>query len=167
MKPTELAALVANTDRINAVLSKALAVVLDDRDTYALSEMLYKLDVKPEDVRSTVYNFQVKLKYDVPAINSLIVAFIRSEAEETVKITANGKKHEYRLKVLGIEIPSVVLKWTKVSGSNDVNVKMNGNISIPNYVANGSAVIQASLLNPFGGKAKVIFKKEVTLIHSS
>lgn len=165
MKPKELAALVANADRVNAVLSKSLAVVLNDRDTYAFSDMLYKLDVTPEDVRSTVYNLQVKLKYDVPAINSLIVAFIRSEAEETVKITAKGKKHEYRLKVLGIEIPSVVLKWTKVSGSNDVTVKMNGNISIPNYVATGSAVIQASLLNPFSGKAKVIFKKEVTLVN--
>lgn len=165
MKPKELAALLGNTDRINEVSSKALALVLDDKDTYALSEVLSKLDVKPEDIRSTVYNFQVKLKYDVPAINALFVAFIRSEAEETVKITANGKKHEYRLKVLGIEIPSVVLKWTKVSGSNDVTVKLNGNISIPNHVASGSAVIQASLVNPYGGKAKVVFQKEVMLVN--
>ncbi|WP_169081367.1 fibronectin type III domain-containing protein [Paenibacillus sp. PL91] len=166
MKPKELAALLANKDRMNAVLSKALAEVLDDKNTYALSAVLYKLDVKPEDVRSAVYNFQVKLKHDVPAINALIVAFIRSEADETVKITANGKKHEYGLKVFDIELPSIIVKWTKVSGSDDVTVNLNGNVSIPNHAASGTAVIQASLFNPYGGKAKVIFQKEVTLINA-
>ncbi|WP_419875185.1 fibronectin type III domain-containing protein [Candidatus Pristimantibacillus sp. PTI5] len=166
MKPKELAALLANKDRMNAVLSKALAEVLDDKNTYALSAVLYKLDVKPEDVRSAVYNFQVKLKHDVPAINALIVAFIRSEADETVKIIANGKKHEYGLKVLDIELPSIIVKWTKVSGSDDVTVNLNGNVSIPNHAASGTAVIQASLFNPYGGKAKVIFQKEVTLINA-
>jgi hypothetical protein len=164
MKPKELATLLGNKDQMNAVLSKALVEVLEDKDTYALSALLYKLDVKPEDVMSAVYNFQVKLKYDVPAINALIVAFIRSEAEETVIITANGKKHEYGLKVLGIEIPSVILKWTKVSGSDDVTVTSNGIVTIPNRAASGTAVIQASLFNPYGGKAKVIFQKEVTLV---
>lgn len=165
MKPKELAALLANKDRMNAVLSKALAEVLDDKNTYALSAVLYKLDVKPKDVRSAVYNFQVKLKYEVPAINALIVAFIRSEADETVKITANGKKHKYGLKVLDIELPSIIVKWTKVSGSADVTVNLNGNVSIPNHAASATAVIQASLFNPYGGKAKVIFQKEVTLIN--
>lgn len=165
MKPKKLAALLGNKDRMNAVLSKALAEVLDDTDTYALSALLYNLDIKPEDVGAAVYNFQEKLKYDVPAFHALIVAFIRSEAEETVKITANGKKHEYGLKVLGIEIPSLILQWNKVSGSDDVTVTSNGIVSIPNRAASGTAVIQASLINPNGGKAKVIFQKEVTLVN--
>jgi hypothetical protein len=129
--------------------------------------VLYNLGVKPLDVGSTVLNFQVKLKYDVPAINALSVAYIRSEAKSTVKVTANGRNHDYGLTFLGIEIPSSVLKWTKVSGSKDVTVDSKGKVSIPNKVAKGTAVIQAALVNPYGGPAKVIFQQEVTLVNGN
>ncbi|MDQ8734298.1 hypothetical protein [Paenibacillus sp. LHD-38] len=46
-----------------------------------------------------------------------------------------------------------------------MTVRSNGEVSIPNHSANGTAVIRASLVNPYGGKAKVIFQKEVTLVN--
>ncbi|WP_373230134.1 hypothetical protein [Cohnella sp.] len=165
MKPKELAGLLGNKVEINAVLNDAMAEILSKKDDYTLSEVLDNLGVTPVDVRSTVLNFQVKLKYDVPAMNALAVAYIRSEAKPTVKVTANGRHHQYGLTILEVEIPSSVLKWTKVSGSKDVTVDSKGKISIPNKVAKGTAVIQASLLNPYGGPAKVIFEQEVTLVN--
>lgn len=38
-------------------------------------------------------------------------------------------------------------------------------VTIPKKVANGTAVIQATLVNPYGGSAKVIFQQEVTLVN--
>jgi hypothetical protein len=163
MKPKELGDLLSKKDKINAVVDEARAEILSEKENYALSAVLYNLGVTPDDVRSTVLNFQDKLKYDVPAINALTVAYIRSEAVPTVKVTANGRHHEYGLTVLGIEIPSSDLKWTKVSGSKDVTVESNGKVTIPNKVKTGTAVIQAALVNPNGGPAKVIFQQEVTL----
>ncbi len=165
MKPKELAGLLGNKEKINAVLNEAMVEILSEKEDYALSAALNNLGVEPVDVRSTVLNFQVKLKYDEPAINALAVAYIRSEAVQTVKITANGRRHEYGLKVLGIELPSSVLKWSKVSGSEDVEVDSKGKVSIPNKVASGTAVIQAALVNPYGGPAKVVFEQEVTLVN--
>lgn len=163
MKPKELAGLLGNKVEINAVLNEAMAEILSEKDEYTLSAVLDNLGVEPVDVRSTVLNFQVKLKYDEPAMNALAVAYIRSEAKPTVKVTANGRHHQYGLTVLDVEIPSAVLEWTKVSGSKDVTVDSNGKVSIPNKVTKGTAVIQASLVNPYGGPAKVIFEQEVTL----
>lgn len=164
MKPKELADLFTNKDTINAVLTEAMVEVLSDKDDYALSAMLYNLGVKPADVRSTLLNFQVKLKYDVRAVNALTVAYIRSEAISKVKVTAGGRHHEYTLTFLGAELPSSFLKWKKVSGSKDVMVDSKGKVTIPNKVTQGTAVIQAALVNPFGGTAKVIFEHEVTLV---
>lgn len=164
-KPMELAALLSNKNSMDAVFSEALAEVLNQKDTYALNAVLYNLGVTSAEVRSTVLNFQNKLKNDKPAMNALIIAYIRAEAVETVNMVSNGKKHNYGLKVLGIELPSLLLKWTKISGSDDVTVKPNGTVSIPNKAESGTAVIQASLVNPFSREAKVIFQKEVTLVN--
>ncbi|MOA17382.1 hypothetical protein D3C78_1376390 [compost metagenome] len=44
-----------------------------------------------------------------------------------------------------------------------MKVDKNGKVSIPNKVAKGTAVIQAAIVNPYGGKPKVVFEQEVTL----
>jgi hypothetical protein len=167
MKPKELSDLIRSQDKMNAVVDEARAQILSEKENYALSAALYNLGVTSVDVRSTVLNIQDKLKYDIPAINALTVAYIRSEAVSTVKVTANGRQHEYGLTVLGVDIPSSVLKWKKVSGSKDVKVDSNGKVSIPNKVAKGTAVIQATLDNPNGGQARVIFQQEVTLVNGN
>lgn len=163
MQPEEFAGLLGNKVKINAVLNEAMTAVLSEKDHYKLSEVLFNLGVEPVDIRSTVLNFQIKLKYDEPAFNALAVAYIRSEAKPTVKVTANGRNHHYGLTFLDVEISSSILKWTKVSGNEEVKVDSNGKVSIPNKVVKGTAVIQASLVNPYGGPAKVIFEQEVTL----
>lgn len=163
MKPKELAGLLGNQEEINAVMNEAMAEILSEKEAYAFSAVLYNLGVTPVEVRSMVLNFQIKLKYDEVATNAMAIAYIRSEAKSKVKVTANGRHHEYDLTVLGVEIPSSILKWTKVSGSKDVEVDTDGKVSIPNKVTKGTAVIQAALVNPNGGPAKVIFQQEVTL----
>lgn len=163
MSKLELAQLLLDKQKQTAVLLDVLEKLLED-DT-DISSILNQLEVTPRDLLAMAQNFQQKLQYDKPAIHAITVAYIRSEAMETVKITANGKKHNYSLKVLGIELPSAILKWSKINGDDIVTVHSNGTVSIPNQIASGSAVIQASLLNPYSGKAKVIFQKEVTLVN--
>ncbi|WP_424767434.1 hypothetical protein [Paenibacillus sp. sgz302251] len=165
MKPKEIAQLFGDKQKINAVVIEAMIEVLAESDDYALSKALQNLGVKSEVIRSTVLNFQAKLKYDEPAMSALAVAFIRSEVKPSVKITEDGRQHEYQLMVLGVEIPSSVLKWTKLSGSKDVKVEANGKFSIPKKVPSAAAVIQAAIVNPHGGEMKVIFKQEVTLVN--
>lgn len=163
MKPNELALLLGNKEKINAVLTEAMGKVLAAKEDYALSEALSNLGVKPADVRSAVLNFQVKLKHDEKAINALTVAYIRSEVVSTVKVTANGRQHEYTLKLFGTNLPSTLLRWKKVSGSKDVTVDWKGKVTIPKKVAEGTAVIQATLMNPYGGSAKIVFQQEITI----
>lgn len=165
MNAKELAQLLGDKNKINEVLMEAMAEILSDKDDYALSEALYNLGVKSTDVRSAVLKFQVKLKHDERAINALTVAYIRSEVISAVKVTANGRQHEYTLKLLDKALPSSFLRWKKVSGSKDVTVDSKGKVTIPKKVATGTAVIQATLINPYGGSAKVIFQQEVTLVN--
>ncbi|WP_339204770.1 hypothetical protein MHH56_27235 [Paenibacillus sp. FSL K6-3182] len=165
MKPQEIAQLLGNKEKINAVIMEAMGEILSKKDDYALSEALNNLGVKSADVRLSVFKFQLKLKYDERALNALTVAYIRSEVISAVKITASGRQHEYSLKLLGTVLPSSFLKWKKVSGSKDVTVDSRGKVTIPKKVANGTAVIQATLVNPYGGSAKVIFQQEVTLVN--
>lgn len=161
----ELAQLLLNKQKQTAVLHETLVLLLGDPDAYKLSSILNQLDVTPGDLLAMAQNFRQKLQHDEPAARAITVAYIRSETVETVKITANGKKHNYSLKVHGIELPSAILKWSKVSGDGAVTVRANGAVSIPDQSSKGTAVIQATLVNPYGGKAKVIFQKEVTLVN--
>lgn len=165
MKPKDLAQLLGNKEKINAVLTEAMGKILLNKDDYALSEAFSNLGVKPADVRAAVLQFQMKLKQDEKAINALTVAYIRSEVISAVKVTAGGRQHEYTLKLFGTELPSSFLRWKKVSGSKDVTVDARGKVSIPKKVAEGKAVIQATLINPYGGSAKVVFQQEVTLVN--
>jgi hypothetical protein len=161
----ELVQLVLNKQKQTALLLDALEQLLGDSEAYKISSIFNQLGVTPQDLLTAAQSFLRKLQEDKPAINALAVAYIRSEANETLKITANGKKHTYSLKVLDIEIPSTLLRWSKVNRDDKVTVLSNGTVFIPNQIASGSAVIQASLLNPYGGKAKVIFQKKVTLVN--
>ncbi|OMF21251.1 hypothetical protein BK133_28695 [Paenibacillus sp. FSL H8-0548] len=163
MKSKDIAQLLGNKDKINAVLTEAMAKVLSSKQDYALSEAFSNLGVKSTDVRAVVVNFQNKLKYDEKATNALTVAYVRSEVISTTKVTSSGRQHEYTLKLFGTELPSSYLRWKKVSGSKDVTVAYNGKVTIPKKVESGTAVIQATIINPYGGSAKVVFQQEITL----
>ncbi|QAY67204.1 hypothetical protein [Paenibacillus protaetiae] len=159
----ELLSLLSSNDKITALLTQALAKQLAQTDQYKFSAILGHLGVTAQDAASAIRNFQNKLQYDVPAINALAVAYVRSEAEAAAAVSEDGLQQKFSLKVLGISIPSVALQWSKVSGSDDVTVKPDGTVSIPPDVERASAVIQAKVLNPYGGSPKVIFQQEVTL----
>ncbi|WP_053375157.1 hypothetical protein [Paenibacillus sp. FJAT-27812] len=165
-KPQALSALLINKDAMNKVFKEALVEVLNQKDTYALSGALSNLGIKPANVWSTILNVQNTLKTDEPALYALITAYIRMEAAETVKITSNGKKHHYTLKVIGFELPSLpFITWKKISGADEVTVNPNGTVTIPNKADSGTAVIGAYLMHFFGGEDKLIFQKEVTLVN--
>jgi hypothetical protein len=165
-KPQALSALLINKDAMNKVFKEALVEVLNQKDTYALSAALSNLGITPANVWTTILNVQNTLKTDEPALYALITAYIRAEAEDTVKITSNGKKHHYTLKVIGFELPSLpFITWKKISGADEVTVNPNGTVSIPNKADSGTAVIGAYLMHFFGGEDKLIFQKEVTLIN--
>ncbi|TVY01246.1 hypothetical protein [Cohnella terricola] len=159
----ELLLLLGNKQGIVEVLLQATERLLNDTNAYTFSSILQRFGVTPQDVRSTVLNFQAKLKTSQPAINAMTVAYIRSAAKANAKISLEGRMHEYTLSVYGVEVPSLVLQWTKVSGSPDVKVLPNGIVTLADTAANASVVIQARLMNPLGGSSKVIFEKEVTL----
>ncbi|MGO4549201.1 DUF1542 domain-containing protein [Paenibacillus sp. 2TAB23] len=165
MSAKDLAQLLGNKEKINTVLTEAMGKILVAKDDYALSKAFYNLGVRPVDVYATVLKFRVKLKYEEKALNALTVAYIRSEVVSSVKITANGTQHNYTLKLLGKELPTSILRWKKVSGSKDVTVDSRGKVTIPKKVAEGKAVIQATLINPYGGSAKIVFQQEVTLVN--
>lgn len=165
MSSNELAMLLSNKNGLVTVQGTALAAVLSNKTGYALSEALYNLGVKPDDVASMELKFKSKLKYDESAIKAMSAAYVRSEMESTVKVTQNGRQHEYGVTVLGVELPSSSLKWKKVSGSKDVKVDSKGEVTISNKVEKGTALIQASLVKFLGSSSKVIFEQEVTLVN--
>ncbi|QJD87444.1 hypothetical protein HH215_32555 [Cohnella herbarum] len=165
MKPRELAELLDSTRKRNAVRDEAIADILAEREDYALSAALNNLGVGSADVRSAIRNFEDKLKNEVQATLALSIAYIRSEAIPTVKVTANGRQHQYGLTVLDVEIPSSVVRWKKVSGSKDVKVDSNGKVTIPKNVAKGTAVIQAVWNNYGTRNSRVLFEQEVTLVN--
>lgn len=167
MNAAELLGLLGNNEAITAVLLQATEQLLSETDEYKFSSILEKLEVTPQDLRSTVLNYQVRLQYDVPAIHAMAVAYMRSESTERVDVSEDGRQHIYSLKVFGVDVPAIALKWVKVSGSDDIEVLPNGTVTLAPRVPSASAVIQAQLFNPYGGNAKVIFEKEVTLTAST
>lgn len=153
----QLIKLISSEAEQNALLREALRRVLSDTNNYELSVILANLGVTEQNLMDTLNNFRVHLRNDVPAQNAMMMAYLRSEIQEKVDISENGRKHRYTLEVFGIEIPNALLRWSKVDGSPHVHVAGNGLVTIPGNVSTATATIQASILN------KVIFSKEVTL----
>lgn len=165
MSSKELSKLLSNKNGLAMIQASAMTAVLNDKTGYALSDALHNLGVTPNDLASMVLNLRNQLKHDEPAIKALSAAYIRSETVSTVKVTENGRQHNYGVTVLGVELPSSSLKWKKVSGSKDVKVDAKGKVTISDKIETGAVVIQASLLDFFGGSSKVIFEQEVTLVN--
>ena len=167
MSVMQLVQLIGNSKGISEIVLQALDRQLSQPDDYKVSAVLKKLDISSQDIRTLVVNLQSQLKQDDDALQALSFAYIRSSTQASAEISENGRQHVYRLKLFGVDIPSFVLKWSKVSGSEHVTVYSSGIVRIPEGVPSGSAVIQAKLVNPNGGPAKVIFEKEVTLTDTS
>ncbi|MGF7046841.1 hypothetical protein J2T13_001343 [Paenibacillus sp. DS2015] len=163
MSLMDLVSLLGNKQGINEILLQSTDKLLSATDAYKISSIFSKLNITPQDIRSMILGFQVTLKKDEPAINAMTIAYLRTVTKETATISEDGLKHTYSLKVSNVDIPGIVLQWSKVSGSKDVTVTPAGVVSIPVGVNRASAVIQAKMMNPYGGAAKVIFQKEVTL----
>ncbi|CAM4491576.1 hypothetical protein PAEN110709_23250 [Paenibacillus endophyticus] len=163
-KPKEITALFANKKAASSLINQALTEVLQQSDRYALSEWFHGLGITAADWQAVSLGFQQALEKEKPAMHAWLMAYIRSEVQETVTISDNGTKHQYRLSVLGAELPSAFVKWIKLSGDQAVNVKLNGTVTLSNKQTSGRAVIQAVWLNASGGNAKVIFQKEVELV---
>ena len=155
---TELLMLMASESEQTKLLGDALETVLSDTSTYKVSAVLAKLDITKKDMVDTVTNFRKQLKKEVPAIRSMMIAYMRSGAKETVEIDHEGRKHTYKLSIFGREVlAKELLAWSKTAGSKDVKVAQSGVVTIPGSVVSAKATLRASLLG------KVLFEKEVTL----
>ncbi|OPA80031.1 hypothetical protein BVG16_04575 [Paenibacillus selenitireducens] len=167
MSVMQLIQLIGNSKGITEIVLQAMDQQLREPDVYKISSILKKLDISSKDIRTLVMNLQAKLKKGDAALQALSFAYLRSSTQASTEISENGRQHVYHLKMFGVDIPSFVLKWSKVSGSEHVTVYSSGMVTIPEGVQSGSAVIQAKLVSPNGGPAKVIFEKEVTLTDTS
>ncbi|MDF2837617.1 MAG: hypothetical protein K0Q63_3257, partial [Paenibacillus sp.] len=163
MSSVELLGLLASNEGITNVLLQATGKILAEKDDYAFAGILSELGVTAQDVRSLVLNFQVKLQKDVPAIRAMTVAYLRTASEADAAVSADGLEHRYSLSIAGVAVPPIALIWSKASGDPLVAVSSAGVVTIPAGTKEASAVIRASLRNPYGGSAKVVFEQEVTL----
>lgn len=159
----ELVMLLGDKQGITTVLIQAMGQLMGDTDSYKFNAVLANLGVTPQDVQTTVFGFLGRLQKDEPAINAMTVAYLRASATARVEVQDDGRKRTYRLSVFGIEIPSVALQWTKVSGDPEVAVAPDGTVTIPLEKNEGTAIVRASLMNPYGGSAKVLFEQSISL----
>lgn len=159
----ELVKLLGDKQGIATVLIQAMGQLMGDTSSYKFNAVLANLGVTPQDVQTTVFGFLGRLQKDEPAINAMTIAYLRASATASVEVGDEGRKRTYRLSVFGIEIPSLALQWTKVSGDPEVAVAPDGTVTIPPDKDEGTAVIRASLFNPYGGSAKVLFEQSVSL----
>lgn len=159
----ELVKLLGDKQGIATVLIQAMGQLMGDTSSYKFNAVLANLGVTPQDVQATVFGFLGRLQKDEPAINAMTIAYLRASATASVEVGDEGRKRTYRLSVFGIEIPSIALQWTKVSGDPEVAVAPDGTVTIPSDKDEGTAVIRASLFNPYGGAAKVLFEQSITL----
>jgi len=163
MSSIELLGLLSSSEGITNVLLQATEKLLAETDRYVFAKILSELGVTAQDVRSLVLNFQVKLQNDVPAIRAMTVAYLRTASEAVAEVSADGREHRYSLHIFDVTVPPIALIWSKASGDSLVTVSTGGVVTIPADTDEASAVIRASLRNPYGGSAKVIFEQEVTL----
>ena len=161
--PMELAQLLASQQALTTELLQATSQVLGQTESYKVSELLANLGVDSADIGAAVRGYQTLLKKDEPAVNALIIAYARTVAESSVRISEDGREHRYGLRIFGVEVPSFVIQWSKLSGDAEVNVSPSGLVTIPPGVASASAVIQAKLVNPLNGVSKLILEQSVTL----
>jgi hypothetical protein len=164
MSPIERLGVLGDNQKMMDVLMKAITNQLSQTSYYKISSILRNLNVTPQDVQSTLLKFQQKLKNDGPAVHAWTIAYMRSMAQESVKVSYDGYQHNYSLKVGSVDIPPQALLWKKVSGSAQFSITPDGVVSIPEEAYIATAVIQASIGNPSNESNKVIFQKEVTIV---
>jgi len=156
---TELALLLVDETRRNALLRSSLAAVLRDRDGYTVSAILGKLGVNEQDIIETSMNFRRILQHESEAVEAMAFAYLRSEAKATTTASADGRRHTLKLTILGIEVPSVALEWSKVSAGGNLQVSPSGVVTLTGNATTGTATIRAEV----PALARVIFEQEVTV----
>lgn len=156
---TELALLLVDETRRNALLRSSLAAVLRDRDGYTVSAILGKLGVTEQDIIETSMNFRRILQHESEAVEAMAFAYLRSEAKATTTASADGRRHTLKLTILGIEVPSVALEWSKVSAGGNLQVSPSGVVTLTGNATTGTATIRAEV----PALARVIFEQEVTV----
>ncbi|MFS0725648.1 S-layer homology domain-containing protein [Paenibacillus sp. 1P07SE] len=155
----ELALLLADETRRNALLRSSLAAVLRDTGNYRVSAILGELGVNEQDIIATSMNFRQTLQNEVSGIEAMVFAYLRSEAQESVEVSPNGKRHTFSLSVFGIEVPRIALEWSKVSEGGNLEISPSGVVTLINNARSGTATIRAEV--PALGR--IIFQKEITV----
>ncbi|WP_168121081.1 hypothetical protein [Paenibacillus sp. HB172176] len=163
MNTIQLIGLLGNKDGMTSVMLKAADKLLADKKGYPISAMLKEFGINSKDIGLTVEAVQNKLQMEGPAFRALTVAYMRTATEAEIEESKDGREKEFKLHIYNVDVPSFILTWSKVSGSEDVQISPDGKATLAEDAAEGTAIIQAALLNPYGGPSKVIYQSEVTL----
>ncbi|AZN38594.1 S-layer homology domain-containing protein [Paenibacillus albus] len=102
----------------------------------------------------TFANFTTALPSGSAATKALMIAFVRAEAKSSV--VSSGRTKTYSLSLENIKIPSELLEWSKVSGSEKITVNEDGKVVLASSSTSGTATVQATLLG------KVVYSGDVS-----
>ncbi|ASS66720.2 MULTISPECIES: S-layer homology domain-containing protein [Paenibacillus] len=163
----ELMQLLFMPEKRNELMLRVLTDMLGRTGDYAFSRMLQAYGITGADLVKVLGNAQERLQLEKPAGTALLVALMRMTSSELVKVGNGGRMHQYSLLLNGIAAPEGAIRWYKIEGDADVRVFVNGLVTIPDDSAAGSALLQAKLINPYGGPEKVVFEKRITLTGES
>ncbi|MGK9253212.1 S-layer homology domain-containing protein [Paenibacillus humicus] len=159
----ELMQLLFMPEKRNELMLRVLTDMLGRTGDYAFSRMLQAYGITGADLVKVLGNVQERLQLEKPAGTALLVALMRMTSSELVKVGNGGRMHQYSLLLNGIAAPEGAIRWYKIEGDDDVRVFVNGLVTIPDDSAAGSALLQAKLINPYGGPEKIVFEKRITL----
>ncbi|MFD2611091.1 hypothetical protein [Paenibacillus gansuensis] len=96
----------------------------------------------------TSANFEAKIPAGRAAGNAMLFAVMRTESEAYIsKQTGNGRKAEANLKVLGREVPSMLVEWSVKKGTTPTaKLTSDGDITIEKNQSTGSVTAVATVL---------------------
>jgi len=160
-----LAILLLNKNGEQTALLKEVVAEVLNKDLQ-VSKVFNKLfDDKAVDVLPAfIDGIKTNLPEYKAASKAMLVAYVRSEVQDTVSTTNNGRTQTYTLKIKNVNVPSSALVWEKkVGDDSSITVSPAGVVTLSSSASTGKATISAKLV----GTDRVIFEKEVTLTYSS
>jgi len=157
-----LATLLLNKNGEQTALLKEVVADVLNKDLQ-VSKVFNKLfdDNAVEVLPAFIDEIKTKLPEYKAASKAMLVAYVRSEVQDTVSTTNNGRTQTYTLKIKNVNVPAAALTW-ETSGNSLVTVSPAGVVTLSSSASTGKATISAKIV----GTDRVIFEKEVTLNYS-
>lgn len=140
-------------DAMKELIKNALVDVIENKGSeygdLAFSSILNHLGITAQELASVAFKFIAEADdANKSASKALTAAMLRSEAKliSVGSATDNGRSQQYKLQILGKDVPNAVLHWT-ITGSDELTIDAtNGlKVSLKSGLNNGSATLNASI----------------------